>query len=107
MWTKFWDMGSGGTTKQKPYEKIYIEAPEDEAMRIFYSRFGHWPLWVGCNCCGENYSVSEHETLDDATGYHRVNNAWVQTLEEYIQRPDVLTIFAPEIAPEERSFKEW
>lgn len=42
MWTKFWDMASGGGQKE-PFKFCYIEAPEEEAERIFQARFGHNP----------------------------------------------------------------
>lgn len=145
MWTQFWDMHSGGGCKEKPFEKIYIEAPEDEARSVFYARFGHNPSRVTCTCCGEDYSVSESETLERATGYHRnceyayfdkkgveqelpegMNHAWANgegwiqrtverqrvtkwgvpgpyiPLNEYIAMPDVLVIYAAEIADDER-----
>lgn len=70
-WTHFWDMHSGGGTKEKPYDSIYIEAPEDEARVIFYNRFGHSPDRVSCTCCGEDYLVREHESLAQLTGFHR------------------------------------
>lgn len=121
MWTQFWDMHSGGGTKEPPYQKIYIEAPEEEAKVIFYNRFGHNPERVTCTCCGEDYSLSESETLEDATAYHR-NCRWddkkkgyveepdtrydykdYMTVEQYKQQEDVLVIYAHEIKPEERS----
>jgi len=71
MWTQFWDMHSGGGLKENPYNHIYIEAPQDEAVKIFYNRFGHNPYRVTCTCCGEDYSVEEFDTLEQATGYER------------------------------------
>lgn len=108
VWTQFWDMHSGGGLKEPPYHLIYIEAPEDEAIRIFEQRFGHDPLEVGCECCGSNYSITEYEDLAQATGYHR-NCDWdpkrdgyvdkprsrgrpVLSLQEYIAQKDVLVI---------------
>lgn len=99
-WTKFWDMHSGGGAKESPHENIYIEASEDEAVAIFYNRFGHDPNRTSCTCCGEDYSISEYESLDKATEYHRENR--VQTLDEYIQNDDVLVIRADEIHDDER-----
>lgn len=75
MWTLFWDMHSGGGAKEKNYDKIYIEAPEDEAIVVFYNMFGHNPNRVSCTCCGEDYSISESETLEQASAYHR-NCEW-------------------------------
>lgn len=70
MFTQFFDMHSGGGTKVEPYEVIVIEAPEVEAISIFYSRFGRNPHRVTCTCCGEDYAVSEHESLDDCYHWH-------------------------------------
>lgn len=70
MWTRFMDMHSGGRSKEK-YDKIYIEAPEDEAKIIFYNRFGHNPERVSCTCCGEDYSISSEEDLAQLTGFDR------------------------------------
>ena len=44
VWTQFWDMHSGGTTKEPPYDKIYIEADEDEAYEMF-AAVGILPLF--------------------------------------------------------------
>ena len=70
-WTLFWDMHSGGCTKEDPYDKIYIQASKEEAKVIFYNRFGHNPDRVSCTCCGSDYSISESPTLEDASGFHR------------------------------------
>jgi hypothetical protein len=70
MWTHFWDMRSGGGQKEK-WAYIYIEAPEKMAKIIFYNRFGHNPERVTCTCCGEDYSISEHESLRQLTAFHR------------------------------------
>jgi hypothetical protein len=70
MWTTFWDMHSGGDQKEK-WGMIFIEAPEEEAKIIFYNRFGHNPERVTCTCCGEDYSISENDSLEQATAFHR------------------------------------
>lgn len=69
-WTRFMDMHSGGGSKE-PYNYIYIEAPEEKAKVIFYNRFGHSPERVSCTCCGEDYSIYEYETLEEASKYDR------------------------------------
>lgn len=74
MWTQFWDMHSGGGLKEPPYHYIYIEAPEEEAVKVFYNRFGHNPFRVTCTCCGEDYSVSSEKSLAQLTAFHR--NCW-------------------------------
>ena len=70
MWTLFHDMNSGGGRKEK-WAKIYIEAPKEEAIIIFYNRFGHNPERVTCTCCGEDYSISSEKTLALISGFHR------------------------------------
>ena len=70
-WTHFHDMHSGGGLKIEPYSHIFIEAPQEEAELVFYNRFGRNPHRVTCSCCGEDYSVSEETTLEQATAYHR------------------------------------
>jgi len=118
-WTHFWDMHSGGGTKEPPYENIYIEAQEDEAKVIFYNRFGHNPDRVSCTCCGNDYSISESETIEQATGFHR-NCDWgkkekgyieqkketaygeYKTVPEYEKEDNVLFIRDAEIQPNER-----
>jgi hypothetical protein len=111
-WTLFWDMHSGGGTKEPPYEKIYIEAPEKEAVIIFYNRFSHNPHRVTCACCGPDYSISEDESLEEKSSYHRrpkdfrfndnLDEADLQPIDEYIACEDVLVIRSDEIKPEER-----
>jgi hypothetical protein len=117
-WTLFWDMHSGGRTKVKPYEEIYIEAPKEEAKVIFYNRFGRNPERVTCTCCGQDYSISEEESLEEATRFHRgvareeddsdMANLveriakGKKSVEEYAALPNVLIVPTTEIKPEER-----
>ena len=70
-WTQFMDMSSGGGRKEPPYNYIYIEANKDEAITIFYNRFGHNPYRVSCTCCGKDYSINEETDLKQATGFER------------------------------------
>ena len=92
-----------------PWEEIYIEAPEPEARRVFKSLFDRDPDNVTCDCCGEDYSVSESDDLEQATGYHRhcpfdgVARKWVtspgsEPLDEYLKREDVKVVRATEIS---------
>jgi hypothetical protein len=116
-WTQFWDMHSGGSQKED-FARCYIEAPEAEAKVIFYNRFGHNPDRVTCTCCGEDYSITEAETLEQASGYHRncqcVDNQYIEepctesyrqpylTVEQYAKLDEVCIIRADEIADDER-----
>jgi len=70
MWTQFWDMHSGGDQKLD-WAHIYIEQPEDEARATFERVFGRDPENVTCRCCGEDYTIQEYDTLEEATAYHR------------------------------------
>lgn len=118
-WTRFMDMHSGGRSKEK-FEYLYIEAPEKEARVIFYNRFGHNPERVTCTCCGDDYSIEEEETLEQATAFERgchfdekagkyverksERYGWreYQTLEDYLKRPEIAVIRAGEIKDDER-----
>lgn len=114
-WTLFWDMNSGGGTKED-YDKIYVELPEDKAAVWFYNRFGHSPYRVSCTCCGGDYSISESESLEQASGYHRnckydrdtqmyleERGDWgtYKTVEEYKKDTDVLIVPREEVKDEE------
>lgn len=103
MWTRFMDMHSGGGSKEQ-YDEIYIEAAEDTAKLIFYNHFGHNPERVTCTCCGNDYSISEYETLEEATEYDRDHGygekRYHETLEQHVHRPEVLVIFAKDFKPE-------
>lgn len=70
MWTHFHDMHSGGGQKLD-WGHLFIEAPEDEAKVIFQNRFGRNPDRVTCTCCGPDYSLTQSDTLEQATGYER------------------------------------
>ena len=65
MWTEFFDMSSGGSRKIKDYGLIYIELPYDEAVTYFIEKFGRYPHNITCDCCGEDFSVSSEELLED------------------------------------------
>ena len=92
MWTRFMDMHSGGGQKED-FVRCYIEAPEAEAVAIFYNRFRHNPNRVTCTCCGEDYSITESETLEDATEYDRGDVPLV----EYCKQEGVCVIRASQI----------
>ena len=104
-WTQFWDMNSGGDTKE-PVSQIFIEAPESEAIVIFYNRFGHNPNRVSCTCCGEDYSITQYNTLEEATSYHRGDyeqtHNEIVSLGAYIIQKDVMVIYDADIQPHER-----
>jgi hypothetical protein len=125
------DMSSGGGCKED-FSYLYIEAPEDEAISIFYSRFGHNPNRVSCTCCGQDYSISCDEDLGQLTGYDRrcisasngkehkyfenkedIPEGWkmyeynyntcpAQSLKEYLSEDHVKVIYKDEIKSEER-----
>ena len=119
-WTRFMAMHSGGGTKEEPFDNIYIEAPQEEAEAVFYSKFGHNPNRVSCTCCGADYSIDEHDSLAAASAYERncyydkTKQSYVeeksrnsysgayQTLAEYTKQKDVKFIYAKDITDEER-----
>ncbi len=106
------DMHSGGGLKEE-WEYIYIELPKDKAEIYFYNRFGHSASRVSCTCCGEDYSLTESETLEEATAFNR-GCAWTAKgyieeggssyreyipLSEYLKDPSALIIYEKDIDP--------
>jgi len=55
-WTRFFDMSSGGFEKTN-YAIIWIEAPEEQATRVFENVFDIHPFNITCACCGSDFSV--------------------------------------------------
>jgi len=111
-------MNSGGGHKEK-WGNIFIEAPQTEAISIFFAKFGHNPTRVSCTCCGQDYSISEDKSLAQLTGFHRgckdTSDGYIeeqatdfchtkyQPLEEYCKNKCVLIISLDEITDEERN----
>ncbi len=92
MWTKFMDMHSGGKAKIPPYEYILIQGSEQDATDIFRKRFDRDPDNVTCACCGEDFSVSSSDCLQDLTEYERGHLG--MSVEQFGERSDVLVIRA-------------
>lgn len=69
-WTHFWDMHSGGGSKLE-WEHVFIEADEATACKMFAEAFGRDPENTTCDCCGGDYAISESESLEQATAFHR------------------------------------
>jgi len=86
MITYFFDVHSGGGSKEQ-WQHILIEAPQDVAELVFYNRFGHNPNRVTCTCCGPDYSIYEHESLEQATAYHR-NCFYDKESRDYLEELD-------------------
>lgn len=115
-WTHFWDMNSGGGRKHD-VAHIYIEAPEAEAIAVFYARYGHNPERVSCTCCGQDYAIDEYDSLEEATEYQRAKRDYdfdgerwdymekTVPLEEYIASREAWFIRAEAITADERSTK--
>lgn len=117
-WTLFWDMHSGGSSKES-FDKIFIQETIDIAKLIFFNIFGHNPNRVTCTCCGEDYAISEEKNLTQATAYHRgceydskrdeyleKKNEWIEELIpllDYINEDNVLIIPKSEIKDEWRT----
>jgi hypothetical protein len=109
MWTKFTDMHSGGPAKVRGAENIYIEARQRVAIEVFERVFSRDPNNVTCYCCGEDYSISEHDTLAQATAYARgcaydhATKSYVESpatwreykaLDQYLADPNVIVVFS-------------
>lgn len=104
-WTKFMDMYSGGMPKVPPYEYIFIEAKKIVAAGYFVRRFNQNPHGEFCECCGDNYSISEGETLEDLTEGETLEDLTkleqrMFALEKFLTGDNVLVIQSEEIENE-------
>jgi len=88
-WTLFWDMHSGGGQKLD-WGYVFIEADKDKAVEIFMETFGRYPYNVSCECCGEDYSIDESDSLEESSKYHRKG----KSLDEYKLSSNVKFIYA-------------
>ncbi len=95
-WYRYMDMSSGGSQKTE-WGHIYVEADtRGEADAVFEDRTGRSPYYTTCDCCGEDYSVSEDDTLEESSEYdrrdfrHRPER--IVPMDEYSDWPDVLII---------------
>lgn len=84
---------------------IYIEASEETAKRVFAAKFDRQADNVSCYCCGSDYSVTESESLIEATAYDRNDYersyGKVILIEDYVTSPGVKFVYKEEILPEE------
>ena len=94
MWTKFYDMHSGGDAKTE-WEVIVFEAKKKDAIKYANWKWGIHPDNVTCTCCGEDFSVSTYETLDDAVKFQ---------LNYSIEKLDIFVVPASEL---EKTRKLW
>lgn len=103
-WTHFSDMHSGGGQKLD-WSDIYIEAPEDIAVRVFAAKFGRQSDYVTCQCCGEDYSVSEYDSLEEASAYKRGASPYAYRkfieLDDFVTLSSIKIIYKEEILPTE------
>ena len=90
-WTQFSDMHSGGGTKVG-FEVILIEAGYDEATEIFEERFGRSPFGTTCDCCGPDFDIDTHDTLDEAIKHTYERRYKGESIEKYCNRDDVLVM---------------
>lgn len=113
MYTRLYDMHSGGDLKVPPYRFIFIEGPESLAAAVYESRYGRSIYNITCNCCGADYSIYEGMTLLEITAYDRGCRydrifreyrifTTGEHIENFLKRPDVLMIWKKDISPGER-----
>ncbi len=97
MWTEFRDLLSGGYQKT-PYMFIWIEAPQNEAESIFYSRFGEAADDIACVCCGSNFGVTEYPDLNEP-----LRKFVMSGMIDYLSNVATCFIYETDIEPQERT----
>lgn len=84
MWTKFFDMSSGGDEKED-FVVCYIEAPEEEAVIFFERIFWHHPYRETCSHCGPDYSSRELDSTELKSMLGEYENEKVITKEDLLR----------------------
>jgi hypothetical protein len=75
------DMHSGGSQKLK-WSNIIIEAESQrQACAVFYAKFNRSPYRVICTCCGEDYSISERDSIEEYA-----SPGWLDSEAEYFKQ---------------------
>lgn len=88
-WFQFMDMHSGGGRKVPGGEYIYLAANDGvEARDRFEQIYGRSPLNVSCETCGEDYSISCHESLSVLTRFERGS----LSVPEYVKAKGVIFV---------------
>lgn len=62
-WTSFFDTSSGGYEKT-PHSIIAVEGSESVARERFEAIFEVDSHGCACDCCGSDFGVDEHESLE-------------------------------------------
>jgi hypothetical protein len=103
IWTRFYDMHSGGSSKTR-WDVIYVQA-ESEADAI--ARFKHHtdknPEAVACTCCGQNFSIipkcaSLEESSKFDRGEYEGSRRPVQSMDDFRKNARIL-ILPLEVSP--------
>jgi len=110
-WTLFADAYADGKLKFKSFEWIIVEGKEKDALALFMDITNVDPKKVTCTCCGQHYSIREHDSVFQATAFERgcrfdkTLECFVEevsdfpiihytNVEDFIERDNVLIIFA-------------
>jgi len=103
MWTKFFDMSSGGSEKTQ-WSIIVFEAKKKDAIKYANWKWDIHPDNVTCTCCGTDFSASTHETLEQAVEFHLEWGALAGKPAELSLRNDILVVPASEL---EKTRQQW
>lgn len=82
MWTNFFDMASGGQEKLR-FSQIWIEADEKEACSLFEIMFCVNPKSIECECCGEDYAITEMENVPSHSVGYKISLTDIKNFFEY------------------------
>lgn len=91
-WFQFMDMYSGGSLKEPPFSYIYVLASDALAARLrFESLFNHNPEDIGCDTCGENYSITCNRSLAKVSECERRRDN--HTIEQHSKEKHILIVW--------------
>jgi hypothetical protein len=91
-WFKYMDTYSGGSQKTE-WDTIIVEADShEEADARFTERTDEDPNNETCDCCGEDFYVTEGASLEAVTLHDRKSGDGHIPLDVYTARPTVLVL---------------
>jgi hypothetical protein len=85
MWTRFYDMASGGRSKLD-WDVINIELPKEKAIKAFENIFGRNPHSVTCTCCGPDCSITQYA---DREALERSSPTWGRSKVRHIDKAEL------------------
>ena len=92
VWTFFEDAYAEGNLKFKEFSWIIVQAEQEKAIEMFKAFTNVDPQRVTCTCCGQHYSIREHDSVFQATAFER-SCRYDKELKCYVEAEDDFVVY--------------